>query len=356
MSTVKRQTGVSGFPGMASNILQWIFQAPKPASYSVNSFPGELCWLDDGKIPCLWLPSAGSRKVLLYLHGNASDLGMERAFMIRMRDFFRVNVLGMEFPGYGPITVHWQIPSEQLLFARVVKVCLIVGEQWPIDGLVVVGYSLGSSAALHVAANPPTPRLQGAVLWAPFSSLHELIDDLSNNGLIAWGAKYLVPNQAFRNVDLIARVRIPLALFHGSGDRLIPKRHSEQLSRAAPNAQIVIVQGLTHNITATPLTESELLTRTKTFLDGAFLVSPSVAVTASDPVLPASLWIRPVMPADSSPHRYLLHPDRDPSILLSSRSATVLVIVVPLVLVFAIYLLRQCRKLMTPPSHYVPPP
>src|SRR4051794_2273273 len=107
-----------------------IFPAPK-SSYSTGSLIGEILYipkvqsffcysrlseattfrqliqksqnhLNSGSIPCLYLPfSNGSSKLLLYFHGNAEDIGLSYEMLDHMRSALKVNVLAVEYPGYG---------------------------------------------------------------------------------------------------------------------------------------------------------------------------------------------------------------------------------------------------------------
>lgn len=53
-------------------------------------------------IPCLFLPFyEGSNKLLIYFHGNAEDLGYSYEFSSTLRTKLKVNVLVVEYPGYG---------------------------------------------------------------------------------------------------------------------------------------------------------------------------------------------------------------------------------------------------------------
>lgn len=53
-------------------------------------------------IPCLYLPShTGSKKVLVYFHANAEDLGLAYPLLESIRTNARYNVLAPEYPGYG---------------------------------------------------------------------------------------------------------------------------------------------------------------------------------------------------------------------------------------------------------------
>jgi len=57
-------------------------------------------------VPCLFLPHepGGSSKLLLFFHANAEDIGMCKDFLYHLRDILRVNILAMEYAGYGIYT------------------------------------------------------------------------------------------------------------------------------------------------------------------------------------------------------------------------------------------------------------
>lgn len=89
---------------------QILFPIP-PSSYSQKSFLSEIIYVPRHEIPnktyvpCLYLPTKnGSRKLLIFFHGNAEDLGLSYTLLNHMRDFFKVNVMAVEYPGYGIYT------------------------------------------------------------------------------------------------------------------------------------------------------------------------------------------------------------------------------------------------------------
>ncbi len=53
------------------------------------------------EIPALSLTYEGSNKTLIYFHGNAEDLGLSYDTLDTYRSVLKVNVLGVEYPGYG---------------------------------------------------------------------------------------------------------------------------------------------------------------------------------------------------------------------------------------------------------------
>lgn len=53
-------------------------------------------------IPCLYLPYIeGSDKLMIYFHGNAEDLGYSYDFVSTLRKHLKINILAVEYPGYG---------------------------------------------------------------------------------------------------------------------------------------------------------------------------------------------------------------------------------------------------------------
>lgn len=53
-------------------------------------------------VPCLYLPYLkGSNKLIIFFHGNAEDLGISYEMLDHMRSALKINVLAVEYPGYG---------------------------------------------------------------------------------------------------------------------------------------------------------------------------------------------------------------------------------------------------------------
>jgi|LauGreDrversion4_2_1035121.scaffolds.fasta_scaffold942656_1 hypothetical protein len=53
-------------------------------------------------IPCLYLPiDDGARKLIIYFHGNAEDIGLAYDFLYQMGHELKMHVLAVEYSGYG---------------------------------------------------------------------------------------------------------------------------------------------------------------------------------------------------------------------------------------------------------------
>ena len=67
-------------------------------------------------VPCLFLPCLkGSSKLIIFFHGNAEDLGISYEMLDHMRTALRVNLMAVEYPGYG-IYDDPEGPSEEKIY------------------------------------------------------------------------------------------------------------------------------------------------------------------------------------------------------------------------------------------------
>lgn len=60
-------------------------------------------------IPAMNVPySMGSSKIMIYFHANAEDIVLANELLDYMQSLLRVNVVAVEFPGYGLYTEEYQ--------------------------------------------------------------------------------------------------------------------------------------------------------------------------------------------------------------------------------------------------------
>lgn len=167
------------------------------------------------------LPRPGASYTILYLHGNGSELGRDRAIH---ESFARhgYSVLAIDYRGYG---LSAGGPSEAGLYAdaRAALAYLRDVRHVPASRVIVYGFSLGGGPATDLAAQAP---VAGLVLQSTFTSAFAVET--------SWGAALLAPFDYFRNRAKLARVSCPLLLFHGKDDGVIPFAHGPALAAAAP--------------------------------------------------------------------------------------------------------------------------
>lgn len=224
--------------GLLTRIL---YPAPE-ATYTVDSFKGELIWIPkksslDGDapllgvdcVPCLLLKYPYSRFLLLFFHSNAEDLGRSYSFCCQLRDRFQVHVLAVEYPGYGVCPGVATGPSvmenafSALHFATQ-SLC------WPVDSILICGRSIGTGPAIKLTS---LFRFAGVILVTPFMSIGELFKDRV-------GPFSKLVEEWYPNSELIRKVRCPVLLIHGKADDMISYRHAEQLFELIATRKLLV--------------------------------------------------------------------------------------------------------------------
>lgn len=207
-------------------------------------------------LSALWFPAAPGGPdsirapggVVLYLHGNASDLqgwGHHADLYVEAGYDF----LAIDYRGYGKSDGH--IGGEQELHADVERVMAWLEARRPGAPVTVVGYSLGAALAAQVACPDRAERL---VLMAPFFSLQDL----------ARRTVPFVPVRVLRypfRTDLeLADCRIPVTIFHGMGDATIPIDQSRRLAELlGDRARLVPLPAAGHqNVPEDPVFRREM--------------------------------------------------------------------------------------------------
>jgi len=214
---------------------------PSPEStYNRESFPSELIELPKGdgtKVPCLYLPFQHARFVVMYFHANGEDLGSSYPFCQGMREQLQVNVLAIEYPGYGICPGHCS-EAGILANASIAMEFVINAVQWPLDGIKLLGRSLGTGPAIAMAAKY---TVAGVILITPFLSIREVFRPRV-------GKLADLLEDRFQNGDIVHKIRTPTLIIHGTQDRLVPKAHSIEIyERLICRKMLVCPEDKDHN-------------------------------------------------------------------------------------------------------------
>lgn len=253
---------------MSSFVDKLVFPAPAP-TYTKDTFKKHLCWIpwneavspdrvDDERyaegIPCMWLPAPRAAGVILFCHGNAEDLGMCFPFVKHMRDQFKMNVLAVEYPGYG--LLHGISVCEAALKEVALTAFRFILDDLKVayEQIILFGRSVGSGPTVHLASRFP---VGGLILVAAFASVREAAKSLVGS-VIAH-----VLEERFPNIALIGNVSCPTLFIHGEKDSLVPPSHSVALFKHCRARKLLITPpGMEHN--------------TNLFTDAQFLAVPAI--------------------------------------------------------------------------------
>jgi pimeloyl-ACP methyl ester carboxylesterase len=162
--------------------------------------------------------------VLLGFGGNAWNADAVALYLHGL--FPGREVAAFHYRGYAPSTGR---PSAQALLADSVLAFdrLRQEDAGGHDGVVAVGFSIGSGVAAHLARHRP---VAGLVLVTPFDSLEALARDL-----YWWAPVGLLLRHRMPTVDFVRGSPVPTALIIAERDTIVPARRSAALRQAVAN-------------------------------------------------------------------------------------------------------------------------
>jgi hypothetical protein len=178
-------------------------------------------------------PHPGPR-ALIYFGGNAEDVSLTRAELAALLPDTALYLL--HYRGYGGSEGR---PTEAALRADARALYAHVAERH--SAVTVVGRSLGTGPAVHLAASRAVERL---VLLVPFDSLLAVA-----RRAMPWLPVDLLLVDRWDATAEAPRVRAPTTIVAAGLDEVVPPRHAEALHRAfLPGvSELVMAADLDHN-------------------------------------------------------------------------------------------------------------
>ncbi len=173
-------------------------------------------------------------EALIYFGGNAEDVSYSLPDLSRA--FAEHAIYLLHYRGYGG---SGGTPSETALFADALTLFDRVHAEHP--NVLVIGRSLGSGVAVHLARVRPVARL---VLVTPYDSL----EDLAASRFPFFPVRWLLRDR-FESRRYAAQVSAPTLLIGAEHDEVVPLRSAELLAtRFRPGvATLTVLPGTGHN-------------------------------------------------------------------------------------------------------------
>ena len=186
----------------------------------------EAVWVvSDGARLKIWRVLRPSPRALVYFGGNAEDVALN------------IDAFAAAFPDYSLFLVHYRgyggsegRPSERALHADALEVYDYVRAQRP--EIAVMGRSLGTGVAMHVAAER---RVERVVLVSPYDSLVNVARSHFPYLPVRW--LMLDRYEALRDVPM---VRAPVLAIIAERDSIIRRERSEALISVFPAGQVEV--------------------------------------------------------------------------------------------------------------------
>jgi len=181
---------------------------------------------------------------VLFFGGNSMNLAQLQAVLSKLDETKHWGFATFAYRGYDLST---GTPTQADLWAdaNFLVEHLVDRHGVVIEHLFIMGYSLGTGIASHVAyelgqsSRPPA----GLILLAPYTSMAQIFDDHLPLIPIGWSVA-----DPYETEEFIADIKSPVLILHGSNDTLISIEHSQTLARLlGPKATFIPLPKYAHN-------------------------------------------------------------------------------------------------------------
>ncbi len=184
-----------------------------------------------------FLSATAVRKgVVLYFHGNKENVLHYTNFV----NSFTKNgyeVWMPDYPGFGKSTGEF---SEEKLYEQAYQIKRLADNSFHADSIIIYGKSFGTGIASYLASTTTAKKL---ILETPYSSIPDLFSCYAFMYPTSYMSIYKFPV-----VDYLKEVDLPITIFHGTADGVIPYRCAARLKKSLKsNDQFITIEGGSHN-------------------------------------------------------------------------------------------------------------
>lgn len=197
-----------------------------------------------------WMPSAKSipdrqKQVVLYLHGNGSNIGANLEHANRFHQL-GLSVLLIDYRGYGRSTGNFPNESQVYQDAKTAWDYLVKERELDPSQIFIYGHSLGGAIAIDLAVHHP--EAAGLIVESSFTSTREMVDYKRSFWMFPID---LILTQRFDSIAKVSKLKMPVLFIHGTADTVVPVEMSKKLFEAAREPkELYIVPNADHTNTA----------------------------------------------------------------------------------------------------------
>ena len=181
------------------------------------------------------VPDSICKGVVLYFHGNKRNIERYAPYAT---NFTKNNyeVWMMDYPGFGKTNGKL---TEEIIYADAAILYQMARARFSKDSILFYGKSLGTGVASQLASIKDCKRL---ILETPYYSVEAMMKYHTLIYPVNLMAKYHFPNYKY-----FQKIEVPVTVFHGTKDELIPYSHSVKLVKENPAIQLVTIEEGKHN-------------------------------------------------------------------------------------------------------------
>lgn len=196
----------------------------QPQQYALQPTDAFFEASDGVKLHGWYFEQENSIATLLIFHGNAGNISHRLHFIAQLKAHLPVNVFIFDYRGYGKSEGS---PSESGLYldARAAYAYLTETLRCASHEIILHGRSLGGAIAIDLAREVDAG---GLLLESTFSRGNDMAREMFKFMPVWWLSKIKLDSQA-----KIAAIDLPLLMFHGRRDRVVPFHLGQKLFEAA---------------------------------------------------------------------------------------------------------------------------
>jgi len=186
-----------------------------------------------------FFPEDAVRKgVVIYFHGNKGNINRYAKFADNFTKH-GYEVWMEDYPGFGKTIAQ---RSEKVLYQHAGQVYKMAASKYKKDSIIIYGKSFGTGIAAYVASAYNCKEL---ILETPYFSIPDLFSCYAFIYPTSRMSNYKIPTNEF-----LQEVNVPITIFHGTDDGVIPYRCAAKLkSVLKPADQFVTIEhGSHHNL------------------------------------------------------------------------------------------------------------
>lgn len=181
-----------------------------------------------------FFPPKKSKGIVLYFHGNKTNIERYAQFAhVFTNNNYEIWMI--DYPGYGKTTGR---RTEQAIYNDALLLYQLAIQKTPAKNIIIYGKSLGTGVASYVAFKNMCKKL---VLETPYYSM----SSITRHYVPVYPTALL--RYSFPINEYLKNLSIPITIFHGTSDQVIPYEQSLKLKRDYPKIELITIPGATHN-------------------------------------------------------------------------------------------------------------
>ncbi len=191
---------------------------------------------DHTKLHGILFKAKKSKGLIFFLHGNAGSLATwgELASIYTQLNY---DIFMLDYRGFGKS--EGNISNEEELLSDVQASYNQLKEPYPEPSIIVLGYSIGTGPAAWLAAHNHPQKL---ILQAPYFSMVDMMQKRFSI-VPTFLLKYKLETNRY-----LANCSMPIVLFHGDKDEVIPYESSLRLQQFLKKGDtLILLKGQKHN-------------------------------------------------------------------------------------------------------------